>query len=96
MPLPEYLKRGVTALMLATIGGIIAIASGWFALQGSVADVKKDIDHHIEQPMHPSARDKVEKLDDKLDRIELEQRVQGKDIEYIKKGIEQIQKDMRR
>jgi len=96
MPLPDFIKRGTVSLFLAIIGGIIAMTSGWFALQGSVADAKTEIRHHIAQPMHPATHEKVDELDGKLDRIELEQKTQGKDIEYIKKGIEQIQRDLRR
>lgn len=95
MALPDYIKRGTVSLFLAIIGGVIAMTSGWYALRSAVAGAENDIRHHIEQPMHPIGQEKVEALDDKLDRIELEQRVQGTDIEYIKRGIEQIQKDLR-
>jgi len=95
MAFPDYIKRGTVSLFLATVGGIMAITAGWYGLRSSVTNTKIELQHHIDAPMHNIAREKISELGEKLNRIETEQRVQGNDIDYIKKGIEQIQKDMR-
>ena len=99
-------KERRTANLKITLGLLGALGSGIggsFLAVKSMAEenhrgvqaIKEAAAAHADEPMHRKGTEEVQYIKARIGNIETEQKVQGRDIEYIKDGIDDLKEDLR-
>ena len=96
-------KRHSRQLLAAVVAIIIAVVGAWRAMERSLHEatangkhLKERHERHENIVGHPGMVKKVDAVDDKVDDIAAEQRVQHQALDYIKEGIDDITAEQQR
>ena len=106
-PPPSYTKKERRTSNLKLVVGIVAalgsgVGGSFLAVKAlaednhrDVKEIKREAAKHADEPMHDKGADEIKFIRARIGTMETEQKVQGRDIDYIKDGIDDLKQDLR-
>lgn len=97
-------KKGNTKVLVYVVAAILASGGASFIAlprlaednRRAIQETVKDLKAHSEKPSHNGSEEKIELIKVRIGKMETEQQLQGRDIDYIKEGIDDIKRRQRR